>query len=276
MSAIITLTTDFGLSDAYTAEMKGVILGINPDVTFVDICHTIKPQNVTQAAFVLSTAYRFFPEGTIHIVVVDPGVGSERRAVLLHTPFADFIAPDNGVLSYIVQEVVDKSVTGGAVKLRQGITAISLTNPVFWRRQVSSTFHGRDVFAPVAAHLSMGTPPADFGEPVNTLVTMPLLYPHKTPSGLTGHIVHIDNFGNLITNISSQELPGHGDKIGILVGGKRIPGLSRTYSEGTGLLALVGSHGYLEIALKNGNAAGFLGVGTGDQVRIYLQTGGKQ
>jgi len=276
MSAIITLTTDFGLSDAYTAEMKGVILGINPDVTFVDICHTIKPQNVTQAAFVLSTAHRFFPKGTIHIVVVDPGVGSERRAVLLRTPFADFVAPDNGVLSYIVQEVAEKYITGGAVKLRQGTTAISLTNPVFWRQQVSSTFHGRDVFAPVAAHLSLGTPPADFGEPINTLVTMPLLYPHKTPSGLTGHIVHIDNFGNLITNISAQELAEERDQIAVIVGGKRIQGLCRTYTEGSSLLALVGSHGYLEIALKNGNAAGFLGVGTGDQVRINLQTGGKQ
>jgi hypothetical protein len=276
MSVIITLTTDFGLSDAYTAEMKGVILGINPDVTFVDICHTIKPQNVTQAAFVLSTAHRFFPKGTIHIVVVDPGVGSERRAVLLRTPFADFVAPDNGVLSYIVQEVAEKSITGGAVKLRQGTTAISLTNPVFWRQQVSSTFHGRDVFAPVAAHLSLGTPPADFGEPINTLVTMPLLYPHKTPSGLTGHIVHIDNFGNLITNISAQELAEERDQIAVIVGGKRIQGLCRTYTEGSSLLALVGSHGYLEIALKNGNAAGFLGVGTGDQVRINLQTGGKQ
>jgi S-adenosylmethionine hydrolase len=276
MSAIITLTTDFGLSDAYTAEMKGVILGINPDVKFVDICHTIKPQNITQAAFVLSTAYRFFPERTIHIVVVDPGVGSERRAVLLRTPLADFVAPDNGVLSYIVQEVADKSVTGGAVKLRQGTTAISLTNPEFWLRQVSSTFHGRDVFAPVAAHLSLGTPPADFGEPINTLVTMPLLYPHKTANGLTGHIVHIDNFGNLITNINGQELPQAEDGIGVLVGGKRIPGLCHTYAEGSGLLALVGSHGYLEIALKNGNAASFLGVGTGDQVRISVQTGGRQ
>jgi len=276
MTSIITLTTDFGLSDAYTAEMKGVILGINPDVTFVDICHTIKPQNVTQAAFVLSTAYRYFPERTIHVVVVDPGVGSERRAVLLRTPSADFVAPDNGVLSYIVQEVAEKSVTGGAVKLKPGTTAISLTNPSLWRRQVSSTFHGRDVFAPVAAHLSLGTDPSDFGEAINTLVTMPLLYPHKTPSGLTGHIVHIDNFGNLITNISAQDVSEIKDGFVVQVGGKRIQRLSHTYSDGTGLLALVGSHGYLEIALKNGNAAGFLGVGTGDQVRISLQTGGRE
>ena len=276
MTAIITLTTDFGISDAYTAEMKGVILGINPDVTFVDICHTIRPQDITQAAFVLSTAYRYFPERTIHIIVVDPGVGSERQAVLLRTPFADFVAPDNGVLSYIVQEVADKSVTGGVAKLRQGTTAVSLTNPAFWRPQVSFTFHGRDVFAPVAAHLSLGTPPADFGEPIDMLVTVPLLYPHKTPNGLTGRIVHIDNFGNMITNISRQDLPERGDRVGVVVGGKRIRGLSRTYAEGSGLLALVGSHGYLEIALKNGDAAGFLGVGTGDQVRISVQTGGKQ
>ncbi len=276
MSAIITLTTDFGLCDAYVAEMKGVILGINPDARFVDICHTIKPQNITQAAFVLHTAYRFFPERTIHIVVVDPGVGSPRRAVLLRTPFADYIAPDNGILSYIIQEVAEKPVTGSTVKLKPGATAISLTKSKYWRKRVSATFHGRDIFAPVAAHLSLGKPPGEFGTQINTLVTMPLLYPHKTQNGMTGHIVHIDNFGNLITNVGEQDLPKKREGIAISVGGKRIHGLSRTYHDGAGLLSLIGSHGYLEISLKNGSAAGFLGVGTGDQVRITLQTGGGQ
>jgi S-adenosylmethionine hydrolase len=267
VNAIITLTTDFGLSDAYVAEMKGVVLGINPDARFVDICHTIRPQNIGQAAFVLHTAYRFFPQGTIHIVVVDPGVGSPRRGVLLHTSFADFIAPDNGVLSYIAQEVSEKPVTGDTVNLKKGTTAISLTETRFWNKQVCSTFHGRDIFAPVAAHLSLGTVPEEFGEKISNLTTIPLLYPHKTQNGMTGHIVHIDNFGNLITNFRAPDLPG--ENIVISVGGKKINGLSRTYQDGAGLLSLIGSHGYLEISLKNGSASNFLGVGTGDQVKVH-------
>jgi S-adenosylmethionine hydrolase len=275
MSAIITLTTDFGLCDAYVAEMKGVILGINPDVRIVDICHTIKPQNITQAAFVLHTAYRFFSERTIHIVVVDPGVGSQRRAILLRTPFADFIAPDNGVLSYIIQKVAEKPVTGSTLKLKAGATAISLTKSKYWRKQVSATFHGRDIFAPVAAHLSLGKSPEELGKQIDTLITTPLLHAHKTQNGTTGHIIHIDNFGNLITNVSEQDLPKKREDITISIGGKRIHGLSRTYQESEGLLSLIGSHGYLEISLKNGSAGAFLGVGTGDQVRITLQSGGR-
>lgn len=276
MSTIISMTTDFGFCDAYVAEMKAAILSINPDARFVDICHTIEPQNISQAAFVLHTAYRFFPERTIHIVVVDPGVGSQRRAVLLRTSFADFIAPDNGVLSYIIQKVIDKPVTGNMVRLRPEITAISLTRPKYWRQKVSATFHGRDIFAPVAAHLSLGRQPEEFGKKIGTLSTIPLLLPQKSQNGITGHIIHIDNFGNLITNIGEQYLPKKKDGITVSVGGKKIHGLSRTYYTGVGLLSLIGSHGYLEISLKNGSASHFLGVGTGDQVRITQQSGGKK
>lgn len=275
MNSTITLTTDFGLYDAYVAEMKGIILGINPNARLVDICHTIKPQDINQAAFVLHNAYRFFPERTIHVAVVDPGVGSQRRAILLRTPFADFLAPDNGILSYIIQEVMEKPVTGSSMKLKPGITAISLTKSKYWRKQVSPTFHGRDIFAPAAAHLSLGISPEELGKQINNLVTIPLLYPHKTSSGITGHIVHIDNFGNLITNISEQELPKRKDGITTSVGGKRIRGVSRTYQDSDGLLALIGSHRNLEISLKNGSASSFLGMGIGDQVRITFQSGGR-
>jgi len=268
MGSIITLTTDFGLSDAYVAEMKGVILSINPDAHIVDICHTVKPQNIVQAGFIVSTAYRYFPERTIHVLVVDPGVGSERKAILLRTPFADFIGPDNGVLSYIIQEVAAKPVTGNSVKLKPGITAISLTESKYWRPEVSTTFHGRDIFAPVAAHLSTGKKPGVFGKKINTLTTVPLLYPRRNDAGLTGHIVHIDSFGNLITNVRRDDLPANSAEITLVISSKKIHGLSHTYAEGTGLLALIGSHGYIEISLKNGNAAGFLGVGAGDQVKI--------
>ncbi len=146
MGAIITLTTDFGLTDAYVAAMKGVILSINPEAKLIDICHTIKPQNIAQAAFVLGTAYTFFPKKTIHLVVVDPGVGTERRAIILRTPSADFVAPDNGVLSYIIQQFIKGGLKGlinnlQQVELEPGLEAVAITKPQFWRSPVSPTFH---------------------------------------------------------------------------------------------------------------------------------------
>jgi len=269
MSAIITLTTDFGLADAYVAAMKGVILSINPGVKLIDICHSVKPQNIPQAAFVLSTACQFFPERTIHMVVVDPGVGTERRAIILRTPQADFVAPDNGVLSYIVRQFHDGPVNAGRhqIELAPELEAVAITRPQFWRSPVSPTFHGRDIFAPVAAWLSLGSPLTDFGEPVTSLAVLPLLLPYKASAGtLVGHILHIDNFGNLITSIKSDDLPEQ--PITIEVGSQLISGLSRTYAEGKGLLALIGSSGYLEVALEGGSASAFLGVEVGGEVKI--------
>jgi len=269
MSAIITLTTDFGLADAYVAAMKGVILSINPGVKLIDICHSVKPQNIPQAAFVLSTACQFFPERTIHMVVVDPGVGTERRAIILRTPQADFVAPDNGVLSYIVRQFPAGPVNAShrQVKLAPGLEAVAISNPEFWRSPVSPTFHGRDIFAPVAARLSLGSPLADFGEPVTSLAVLPLLLPYKASAGMmVGHILHIDNFGNLITSIKSDDLPEQ--PVTIEVGSQLISGLSRTYAESKGLLALIGSSGYLEVALEGGSASAFLGVEVGGEVKI--------
>jgi S-adenosylmethionine hydrolase len=257
MGNIITLTTDFGLSDAYVAAMKGVILGINPEARLVDICHTIRPQNIAQAAFVLSTAYQFFPEKTVHVVVVDPGVGTERKAVILRTPSADFVAPNNGVLSYVIEQSA------------KSMEAFTITRPQFWQTPVSPTFHGRDIFAPVAAHLSLGRPPTDFGEKISSLTVLPLLHPHREPDGsLAGHVLHIDSFGNLITTIRDGDLPQDKKKITIEIGNRVIQELSRTYAEASGLLALIGSSGHLEISLKEGNAAAFLNARVGDEVRI--------
>ncbi|MBA7467208.1 hypothetical protein ES705_34189 [subsurface metagenome] len=273
MSAIITLTTDLGLTDAYVAAMKGVIFGINPEAKLIDICHTIKPQNIPQAAFVLSTAYQFFPEKTIHLVVVDPGVGTERRAIILRTPSADFVAPDNGVLSYVLQQC--KSVKGRLINNRQqvelkpGMEAVTITKPQFWRSPVSPTFHGRDIFAPVAARLSLGFPPIDFGEAITSVTMLPLPHPYQAPDGsLVGHILHIDSFGNLITNIKSDDLPQTKRTITIEVGNHLISGLSRTYAQGRGLLALIGSSGYLEVSLKGGSACALLNAEVGNEVRI--------
>ncbi len=268
MNAVVTLTTDFGLADAYVAAMKGVVLGINPRARLVDICHCIKPRNISQAAFVLSTAWEFFPHRTIHLVVVDPGVGTDRQAVILRTPRADFVAPDNGVLSYIIQDCAAGEVVDNRQQL-EGAEAFAITESRFWRSPVSPTFHGRDIFGPVAARLSLGTPPSAFGESVKSLAVLPLPRPRRAPDGtLVGNILHIDSFGNLITDIKAGNLPADTGVITIEVGKKTIHGLSVTYGTAAGLLALVGSSGYLEISLKDGNAGAFLHAEIGDEVRI--------
>ncbi len=284
MSTIITLTTDFGLSDAYVAAMKGVILGINPQVKIIDICHFIKPQNIAQAAFVLSTAYPYFPKKTVHMVVVDPGVGAERRAIILRAPSADYVAPDNGVLSYVIGQSLAKPVMEegrvsllGETKPGADIEVVAITNPKFWRSPVSATFHGRDIFAPVAAMLSLGFPPIEFGEPIDSVRVLPLPRPSQRPDGtLAGHILHVDNFGNLITDIKSDDLSLKAEHITIEVGGQLIFGLERTYAEGSGLLAVIGSSGYLEVSLRGGSACSLLDVRVGDEVRLRRQSGGKQ
>jgi S-adenosylmethionine hydrolase len=271
MGAIITLTTDFGLTDAYVAAMKGVILGINPEANIVDICHTIKPQNTAEGAFVLSTACPFFPSGTTHVVVVDPGVGTERRAIILKTPTACFVAPDNGVLSYVLQDCPTKSTAASQhlAELRPGLEAVAITKPKYWHSPVSDTFHGRDIFAPVAARLSLSQPPLKFGEKITTLTVLPIPKPHKGANGsLMGHILHIDSFGNLITNVNRHDLPEARETITVEVGGRLIRGLSRTYADGQGLLTLVGSSDYLEISLKEGNASAYLNAKVGDEVII--------
>jgi len=273
MSAIITLTTDFGLTDAYVAAMKGVILGINPEAKLIDICHSIKPQNIPQAAFVLSTAYQFFPQKTVHLVVVDPGVGTKRRAIILRTPSADFVAPDNGVLSYVIQESSAKPAADNVnlqeIELEPGLEAVAITKSQFWRTPVSSTFHGRDLFAPVAALLSLGFPPINFGEAITSLTMLPFPKTHRRPDGsLVGHVLHIDNFGNLITSIKDSDLLPTKQPIIVEVGNHVISGLSRTYAEGQGLLALIGSSGYLEVSLRGGSASGFLDAEVGSEVKL--------
>lgn len=264
MGAIITLTSDFGLTDAYTAAMKGVILGINPNVHLVDISHTIDAQDISAAAFILSTVYRYFPQNTIHLVVVDPGVGTERRGIVLKTPDAYFIAPDNGVLTYIIQDYQCEKGRLGA-----GLEAIHLTNDKYWLAPVSNTFHGRDVFAPVAAYLSLGIPFSELGNSIDTISTLPVYKPHIGTSSISGNIVHIDRFGNLISNIEKDLITGISTDLTVNIGNREIKGLSRNYSEGQGLLALIGSTGRLEIALREGSAVQFLGVHIGDEVSIH-------
>jgi len=273
METIITLTTDFGLNDAYVAAIKGVILGINRDARIVDICHSISPQNVAQASFVLGTAYSFFPRRTIHMVVVDPGVGTERRAIIVRTPPADFIAPDNGVLSYALQPYITTSQEAGNinVELSPEVEAVAVTREEFWHSPVSPTFHGRDIFAPVAAWLSLDIQPETFGETISSVAVLPIPRPHYRADGLLiGHILHVDKFGNLVTDIRDTDLPRAGQSIEVEVKGHRVSGLKHTYAEGEDLLALIGSSGYLEIAFNGGSAASFLNAGAGDEVEVRL------
>jgi S-adenosylmethionine hydrolase len=274
MSPIITLTTDFGYDDAYVAAVKGAILNINPQATVVDVSHTIRPQDVLQAAFILNGAYRYFPKQTVHVAIVDPSVGSERRGVILKAPSAIFVAPDNGILSYIIDDLF--SIDGSSVTeenhglteivFKKGLEAAAITDPRFWRHPVSPTFHGRDIFAPVAAGLSLGISPYEFGEKINSLHLLPIVKPSLDPDGnVIGQVLHIDRFGNLITNLRSNSLPGK--NITIEVGGHRVQGMSDYYAQGEGIMAVAGSSGYLEISLRDGSACDFLGVEVGDEVK---------
>ncbi|MEA3345148.1 MAG: SAM-dependent chlorinase/fluorinase, partial [Chloroflexota bacterium] len=263
----ITLLTDFGLEDGYVGAMKGVILNIAPHAAVVDISHAVPAQDMRSAAWILYTAYRTFPEGTVHCVVVDPGVGSQRRAIGVRAGGYTFVAPDNGLLSYVLAR-------------EELHMAVELTNPRFHRHTVSYTFHGRDIFAPAAAHLAQGVPLAELGPSVEGLVTWPLPRPERRPDGsLVGHILHIDHFGNCITDLrlSSEEdalvltnppgeragpLPIPRRKVCLKVKEKALSGISRTYADGSRgeVLALVGSSDHLEIALVDGSAAQALGL----------------
>jgi S-adenosylmethionine hydrolase len=261
--SIITLTTDFGLADGYVGTMKGVILDIAPTATIVDISHEITPQGVREAAYILYAAYRYFPQGTIHVVVVDPGVGSERRAVALRTPQATFVAPDNGVLSYVV--------AGERVE-----EIAHLTNPRYHLSPVSRTFHGRDIFAPAAAHLARGIRLAELGEPLREIITFPLPRPQVRPDGaIVGQVIHVDRFGNLITSIMSKDLADHSPlrKSVVKIRGQSIRGIVNTYAEVTAgkLLALIGSEGYLEISVSGGSASQTLEAKAGDEVLLKVE-----
>ena len=270
-NGIITLTTDFGLADSYVGTMKGVILSIAGDARVVDITHDISPQNTHQAAYIVQTFYTYFPPGTIHTVIVDPGVGSERRALALGTPEAIFVAPDNGVLTYVWRAALEK---WGP----EDCPVVELSEPRYWLSRVSSTFHGRDIFAPVAAHLARGTPLYALGRRLPRLTEANLEQPAPgRTGGLVGRIIHVDHFGNCITNVTPLHLQqaGLGDQIAVRIIDQRITGLHRTFADVPvgALIALIGSSDRLELAVRNGSAAQTLGVGIGDTVRIDRQRG---
>jgi S-adenosyl-L-methionine hydrolase (adenosine-forming) len=247
---VITLTTDFGQADGYVAAVKGVILTICPQATLVDVSHEIRPQAVAQAAYLLLAVAPYFPPGTVHLVVVDPGVGTQRRAVAVETGRAIYVAPDNGVLSL--------ALAGDKAR-----AAVELTEPRYRLAEVSATFHGRDIFAPAAAHLAGGRSLTEMGPslPVAALQSLP---PARQPE-----VIHVDRFGNLITN---YRVPAGETRLAVTVGGARLEGLVRTFAdvEPGALLAYRGSSGYLEIAVREGSAAQALGLGSGAAVKVQL------
>lgn len=256
---IITLTTDFGDRDPYVGVMKGVILSITPEAIIVDITHHVPPQNVHEAAYVLSSAISYFPAGSIHVAVVDPGVGTERRPVVVRTDRAFYVAPDNGLLTPILQR-------------ERVLEAVHLTNDTYWLPHVSHTFHGRDIFAPVAAYLARGVPLNALGVALSPddLVRLEWTQPHTLPDGsVEGMVVHIDHFGNIITNIPAHLLADPAETWIFEVGGRHVQGLKRAYAEVQvgEPLALIGSNGTLEFSVREGNAAALWGVQVGEKVR---------
>jgi hypothetical protein len=258
-SRIITLLTDFGLSDVYVGVMKGVIAQINPALTVIDLTHQIPPQNIAAARFSLMNAYPYFPAGTVHIAVVDPGVGSHRRAVALQLDRGFLVGPDNGLFSGVMNQM-------------SVVAAVELINPDYWRTPApSTTFHGRDIFAPVGAHLASGVPIEQLGEVIDPKTLVQLAIPERTPTatGVAGCIQYIDHFGNLVTNISAAEVQGK--TWSVAVDERLIPG-SQTYSDRPlgEVVALIGSHGWVEIAVNGGSAQSKLQLDWGAKVQVLL------
>ena len=276
----IVLATDFGLADAYVGMMRGTILGINPGVTIIDLTHGIGAQDIRHGAVVLADSFRHFPDGSIFVAVVDPGVGTAREAILLETPHARFLAPDNGLLTLVCRQYdagFGDAAHAGSAPVPDGCRAWRLTNPTYWKHPVSTTFHGRDVFAPVAAHLSRGVPPVELGEPVNRVAALGVPIRRVEGNAVSGAVVYVDAFGNLVTDITADILADLGVAVGdpavfISIVGHTIAGLSRTFHDpaATGLRALLGSHGRLEIVVVDGSAAEALGVGAGERVGVRL------
>ena len=257
---VITLMTDFGTNDHFVGVMKGVILNINPKVRIVDITQAIPPQDVHGAAFLINSTYRYFPDGTIHVVVVDPGVGGRRRAIICQTDTAYFVCPDNGILSCVLGNDTAHRV-------------VALGNADYWLSEVSNTFHGRDIFAPVAAHLSRGISLSQIGDAVNNVVRLPVQMPQVTKTAMVGSVIWVDHFGNLITNLTSDMLESFGVDNGYVIraGGSKIYQLNSAYAESEKgeCLAIIGSSGYLEISVNQESAAQVLGLKRDDVIEIH-------
>ena len=256
---IITLTTDFGTRDGYVGAVKGVIKRINPEAELVDITHQVEPFDVLEAAFALINSYIYFPKGSIHLVVVDPGVGSQRQPLLLESEDFLFVGPDNGVFSFVYDS--------------EKMTEIIIpSNQKYFLAELSSTFHARDIFAPVAAYLSLGVDVNEFGSRAKECIKFSIPQPTQTRTGLAGEIIHADRFGNLVTNVPAELLQKK-RIAGVTIGRRKIKRVSRSYFDipRNGLGALVGSSGLLEIAANQGSAQQITKSRIGTSIRIAFK-----
>lgn len=261
--AIITLTTDFGERDGYVGIMKGVILGLAPAVHFVDLSHLITPQNITEGALVLERGWLYFPAGTIHLAIVDPGVGTSRRALAARIGDYFFVGPDNGLCTPLV---IHAQSLGWPVKIYH------LNQPKFWLPNPSSVFHGRDIFSPVAAHLATGTPIEEMGAPIDNPVLFNLAQPRQLANGWQAEVTQVDHFGDLSTNLTPQHLAG-AEVAHIEIGGELVRRLVSTFAEAHPgeLVALYDSNNRLSICEANGSAAVRLGASVGTPVKVILK-----
>ncbi len=258
---VVALLTDFGLRDHYVGVMKGVILSVNPDARIIDISHEVPSQGILEGYFLLSNTYRYFPRGTVFVAVVDPGVGTDRAIVALQTDRYTFLAPDNGLLGFLQKES----------RIRR---SVRVTQSRYFLEPVSNTFHGRDIFAPVAGHLSKGLALAKLGPKAGRLEQISAPVPRVPREGvILGQVVSIDRFGNIVTNIGTGDLSEAGT-VEVKVGKHRIERISQSYAEakkGT-LLAIAGSAGTLEISVNKGNASALTGARVGDSIRVRHST----
>lgn len=259
--SLITLTTDFGDGSPYVAAMKGVILGVNRGARLLDLSHRIPPQDIRHAAFFLAGALPYFPTGVLHVVVVDPGVGTERAVLYVEVGGHRLLVPDNGCWTELAHGIA------------QPPTVIRVTERRYWRPEVSATFHGRDIFAPVAGHLSRGLDPRQLGPVTSEWVQLQSPAPVLGPERLAGEVIFVDDFGNLLTNIPGAAFTALQDRaVRITVAGHQVPRRVRTYGEAEpgSLVALVSSNGSLEVAVTQGSAAARLGVRAGAQVEVQV------
>lgn len=261
MNHTVALLTDFGYHDNYVGVMKGVILSINPKASFVDLCHEIPPQDILRGALILKNAYRYLPKKTTFLAVVDPGVGSKRNPMILQTRDYCFVGPDNGIFSPIQNQERQTQI-------------FTITASQYFLKPISSTFHGRDIFAPVAGYLSLGLAPDTFGPRQKSMVSLnlPMARVDKKRKEILGQVIDIDRFGNLLTNLQAQDIEKIKGQFTVQIGRKKIMGLSRSYGEVSQgeILAIIGSHGTLEIAVNQGSARRRLGVSTGEPIRILF------